>query len=104
MTLKLERHFDGHCTTIHLIGHMKAEHLAQLKALITESGPKVAMDLEEVRLVDIDAVRFLNACESTNVSVQHCSPYIRKWMLQERGQVKKSAYKKNSHEDDKRTK
>lgn len=83
---------------------MKAEHLAQLKALINESGPKVAMDLEEVHLVDIDAVRFLNACESTNVSVLHCSPYIRKWMLQERGQVKKSAYKKNSHEDDNRTK
>ena len=88
MAFKLERHFDGRCTTIRLIGHMKAEHLAQLNALIKEGGAKVTMNLEEVDLVDIDGVRFLNACESAGVSVLHCSPYIRKWMLQERGRPK----------------
>jgi hypothetical protein len=44
----------------------------------------VVLDLGEVDLVDIDAVRFLNACESVGVSILHCSPYIREWMLQER--------------------
>jgi hypothetical protein len=42
------------------------------------------LDLEEVDLVDIDAVRFLNAFESTGVSILHCSPYIREWMVRER--------------------
>jgi anti-anti-sigma regulatory factor len=88
MTFKLERHFDGHCTTFRLIGHMKAEHLAELKTLIEESRAKVTMDLEEVDLVDIDGVRFLNACESAGVAVLHCSSYIRKWMLQEQGRPK----------------
>jgi hypothetical protein len=37
--------------------------------------------LEEVDLADIDGVRFLNACESAGVSILHCSPYIREWML-----------------------
>jgi hypothetical protein len=46
------------------------------------------LDLEELDLVDLEAVRFLNACESAGVSILHCSAYIRQWMLQERGQPK----------------
>jgi hypothetical protein len=46
------------------------------------------LDLEEVVLVDLEGVRFLNACESAGVSILHCSAYIRQWMLQERGQPK----------------
>jgi hypothetical protein len=33
--------------------------LAELKTQIEESGPKLAMDLEEVDLVDVEVVRFL---------------------------------------------
>ena len=88
MTFKLEKHCDGHHTTIRLSGHMKAEHLAEIRTLIEESGATVAMNLEEVNLVDIDGVRFLNACESAGVSVQRCPSYIRKWMLQERDRLK----------------
>ena len=46
------------------------------------------MDVEEVDLVDVEAVRFLNACEANGISVVHCSPYIREWMSLERGQAK----------------
>jgi hypothetical protein len=46
------------------------------------------LDLEELDLVDIDAVRFLNACESAGVSILRCSPNIREWMLQERSRPK----------------
>jgi hypothetical protein len=41
--------------------------------------------LEEVDLVDVQAVRFLNACEAEGISVLRCSPYIKEWMLRERG-------------------
>ncbi len=44
----------------------------------------MALDLEEVDLVDVDGVRFLNECESTGISILRCSPYIREWMLRER--------------------
>ena len=44
----------------------------------------VVLDLEEVDLVDVDGVRFLNECESTGISILRCSPYIREWMLRER--------------------
>jgi len=53
-----------------------------LKSEVERGGPRVALDLEELDLVDIEGVRFLNACESAGVSILHCSPYIREWMLQ----------------------
>jgi hypothetical protein len=44
--------------------------------------------LEEVDLVDVEGVRFLNACEAEGISVLRCPPYIREWMLRERGSGK----------------
>jgi hypothetical protein len=46
------------------------------------------LDLEEVHLVDVEGIRFLNACETDGISVLHCSPYIREWMLREQGRAK----------------
>jgi hypothetical protein len=48
--------------------------LIQLKAEIERAGTRVALDLEEVDLVDIEGVRFLNACVAEGISVLHCSP------------------------------
>ena len=42
------------------------------------------LDVEEVDLVDVESVRFLNACEANGVPVEHCSPYIKAWMFRER--------------------
>jgi anti-anti-sigma regulatory factor len=80
MTLKMERDFDGHSTTIRLIGRMQAEHLQELKAQIKDGGPKVKLDLDDVSLVDVDVVRFLATCQSEGVELVHCSPYIRNWI------------------------
>jgi hypothetical protein len=68
-----------------LSGQLRSEHLDQLKSEVEGSGARVTLDLEELALVDIEGVRFLNACESAGVSILHCSPYIREWMMQERG-------------------
>jgi anti-anti-sigma regulatory factor len=85
MTLKIERIAGKHRTRIRLSGEIRAEHLDQLKAEIERAGPRVALDLEEVDLVDIEGVRFLNAGMAEGISVLHCSPYIREWMFRERG-------------------
>jgi hypothetical protein len=90
MTLKIKRIAGKHNTRICLSGQLRSEHIAQVKSELERGGPRVALDLGEVDLVDIDAVRFLNACESAGVSIQHCSPYIREWMLQERSQPKEN--------------
>jgi hypothetical protein len=43
----------------------------------------IVLDLEGVTLVDIEVVRFLNACEKSGVELIHCWPYIREWMIRE---------------------
>jgi anti-anti-sigma regulatory factor len=84
MTLKIERASEGHSTTIRLIGRIQAEHLDELKAQIKEDGSTIALDLEEVSLVDADVIRFLGRCQAEGIRIVHCSPYIRDWINQER--------------------
>ena len=84
MTLKIERIPGNDRTLIRLSGEFRSEHLDQVKAEIERNGPRVVLDLEEVDLADVDAIRFLNACETDGVEVLNCSPYIRQWMFQER--------------------
>jgi len=88
MTLKIKRIAGKRKTRIRLSGQLRSEHLDQLKCEVERGGPRVTLDLEELDLLDIEGVRFLNACESAGVSILHCSPYIREWMLQERSQPK----------------
>jgi anti-anti-sigma regulatory factor len=83
MTLKIEKHSDGHKTTIRLVGRMEAEHLSDLRALITERGPGIVLDLQELTSVDVQAVRFLGDCRKDRVALLHCAPYIRDWIAKE---------------------
>ncbi len=85
MTLKIERYSEGPATKIRLIGRMQAEHLAELEKEMRESGSKIALDLEEVTLVDVLVVRFLGVCEAQGITLLNCSPYIRDWIGKERG-------------------
>ena len=84
MTLKIGRLAGNRGTRIRLSGELRSEQLDSVRAEIERGDPRVTLDLDEVDLVDIDAVRFLNACEAKDVEVVNCSPYIREWMFQER--------------------
>jgi hypothetical protein len=80
MTLKIE----GFRARVRLSGQLRSEHLDQIKTELRKCGKLAVLDLDEVNLADIDGIRFLNACEAKGISVLHCSPYIREWMLRER--------------------
>ena len=85
MTLRIESVSGEHGTTIRLIGRMQAQHVEELKAQIDDGGARVVLDLEDLSLVDIDAVRFLGACQVGGISIVHCPPYINVWMAKELG-------------------
>ena len=85
MTLRIEAVTDEHGTTIRLIGRMQAQHVEELKAQIGASGPRVVLDLKELSLVDVDAVRFLGTCQAGGISIVLCPPYINDWIAKERG-------------------
>ena len=84
MTLKIVTIPGEHSTTIKLIGRIRAEHLAELRGQIATSAPSIVLELGEVTLVDADVVRFLSACDSEGIQLQHCSAYIREWIARER--------------------
>lgn len=80
MTLKIERFR----TRVRLSGELRVQHLEQVKAEIDSCGTSPVLDIEEVDLIDVESVRFLNVCEANGVPVEHCSPYIKAWMFMER--------------------
>src|ERR1700739_4614741 len=90
MTLRIER--LG--ARIRLSGDFRSEHVDQLKAEVELCELPAVLDLEELDLVDIEGVRFLNGCEAKGISVVHCSPYIREWMSRERRQRETSSDKR----------
>jgi anti-anti-sigma regulatory factor len=85
MTLKIELQQSDGRSILRLIGRIGAEHLEELKAQITAATPPVALDLTEVVILDVDAVRFLVSAERQGIEVSNSSPYIREWMNRIRG-------------------
>jgi ABC-type transporter Mla MlaB component len=84
MTFKIEGTQSGEVITLRLIGGLNSECLAELKRQLEHGGSQVVLDLAEVELVDVEVVRFLNACKDEGAVIANDSPYIREWMLRER--------------------
>jgi len=86
MTLKIEKEFVGQKTVIRLSGRLQSEHVDELRTQLAGEPSGMALDLEAVTLVDVEVVRFLNACEQSGVELLHCCRYICEWMVRERNQ------------------
>jgi len=82
MTLRIVSEVREDGSTIRLIGHMRAEHLEHVRAELT-ANRAMALDLDELRLADVDAIRFLAAAERQGLILRHCAPFIREWMARE---------------------
>ena len=67
-----------------LSGRMKAEEVAELKALFDRDYKTIVLDLQDVRLADRDAVKFLRDCEANGMKLENCPEYVREWMERER--------------------
>jgi hypothetical protein len=70
MTLRIERVQGG----IRLSGEFRVGQLDQVKTEIELCPSPVILDLEELDLIDLEGVRFLNACEAKGISILRCSP------------------------------
>jgi hypothetical protein len=73
-------------TIVRLIGRMNAENVPELQAQLDkeEEDRQVILDLEDLTLVDRDAVRFLGHCEVDGIQLTNCPAYIREWIERER--------------------
>jgi anti-anti-sigma regulatory factor len=82
--LKIRRSEDEGkgCTIFSLSGRIEEKDVSEIQKLF-EAEAQVAditLDLEEVRLVDRGAVRYLAACEARGIKLENCPSYIREWI------------------------
>ncbi len=91
MTLRIDRVGER----VRLSGEFRSEQMSQVKAEVDQCGSRSVLDLEEVDLVDVEAIHFLNSCEARGVSMLNLSAYIRAWMVQERGRPAHQQWKRS---------
>lgn len=82
MMLRIKRLVESG-TRICLSGELRGEQLVNLRTEIARFGYPATLDLDEVSVVDLDGIRFLNKVQARGTEIVNCSPYIREWMLQE---------------------
>ena len=84
MVLKIERVSIGKRELLRMSGDLNADQLEELKREIKGNEPRLSLDLGEISLVDVDAVRFLGTCETRGIDLIHCPSYVREWINRER--------------------
>lgn len=93
MTLRIQKSIEDERVTFRLTGRIQAERIPELLSLLrSESRHPIVLDLEQVRLVDRDAVLFLALSETLGAELRNCSAYIRKWIDQERKARRNGSY------------
>ena len=83
--LRITRAANGE-VVIKLSGRMGAENLCELEKVINAEadGRRIILDLQDLNLVDQDAVSFLRRCEADGIQLKNCPAYIREWIMGER--------------------
>jgi hypothetical protein len=83
--LKIKRAANGE-VVFTLCGRMAAENVAELETLFGSEpkGRRIVLDLKDLTLVDREAVRFLESCETDSIKIRNCPAYIREWITRER--------------------
>lgn len=86
MTLRIHRSVEREQVVLTLTGRIQAKQVPELLALVKSESRehKVLLDLEQVKLVDREAVDFLELSEMLGAELRNCSPYIRQWINQEK--------------------
>lgn len=84
--LKIEKESDGHTMSLRLSGRIQSADIGNITAQMGDDSVRILLDLSEVTLVDVEAVRFLSDCEYEGIVLVHCPLYVREWILRERAE------------------
>jgi hypothetical protein len=83
MLLKIQRE-QRERSIITLSGRIGVEVIAELQRVLdletSRSDHAVALDLNEILLVDREAIRFLAGCEAKCIAIEKPPVYIREWI------------------------
>ena len=78
---------EGDRVVLRVSGRIHADDVETLRELFGREEAGIAVDLEEVVLVDRAAVRLLACSESNGTELKNCPAYIREWVTRERSCV-----------------
>lgn len=84
--LRIEKDSDGTVTRVRLSGRLESNLIAGIQSAIGEGSAIKILDLSEVTIVDLGAVRFLIRCEDDGIELVQCPAYVREWIHRERAQ------------------
>lgn len=87
MVLKVEQTSSDTQVVFALSGCIESDEVQHLKAHLEAVGEPMVLDLEQVHLVNLDAVRFLAACEKRGIDLRNCRPHVRAWINLEKPAV-----------------
>jgi len=87
LVLKIEEASIDTQTVLSLAGRIESSDVQRLKAEIEGLEGPIAFDLDQVRLVNLDAVRFLAVCEKRGIELRNCPPHVRAWVSLEKARV-----------------
>ena len=85
--LRIEKDSDGCAARLLLSGRIQSDRIACIRSAMNDGCQRKILDLSEVDLVDISAVRFLIHCEDEGVELAQCPQYVREWILRERAEA-----------------
>ena len=86
MTCKIQRQAIGkHGVVLRVSGRITGDHVNTLRTFLEQESSALTLDLQDVRLVDGEAVKLLAIHESNGVRINNCPLYVREWIKRERG-------------------
>ena len=76
----------GKLTVFVLSGRIEKQAIAELRRLfeLQANHCGIVLDLQDVGVIDRDALHFFAGCEADGVKLENCTPYIREWMEREK--------------------
>jgi anti-anti-sigma regulatory factor len=85
MSFRIDRFISGQEVVIlRVSGRMRAENVNTFREVLGRQNGRVVIDLEELALVDREAVAFLAFSEINGIELRNCAAYIREWVDREK--------------------
>ena len=83
--LRVQRSFNSG-VVLSLIGRIQTEDVSELQRLLSLEAvdQAIELDLQDITLVDREAMKFLAHCEAESIKLENCPAYIREWIDTER--------------------
>ena len=76
VTVRITTVHDGALQVIHVDGWLTAEEVGELERVVGCAGPKLALDLSDLRWADRGALEVLRSLAERGVELRHASPMM----------------------------